>query len=93
MWGGLSPPLLLQGGSGGAETINGAPLGVGLGATPLKLFFFFKCLVKYCNFVVNLDRSLCHIFDSRSYANVGSFAIEGNPLLYMRELYYGCVLL
>ena len=23
---------------------------------------------------------------------LGFFALEGNPLLYMRELYYGCVL-
>jgi hypothetical protein len=58
--------------------------------TPLKRNFVKNCLVKYCNFVVNLDRSLqgCKS-DDRSYFRV--FSLEGNPSL-MRELYYGCVL-
>ena len=37
--------------------------------------------------------SLCHIYDGRSYVNLMFFSPEGNPLLYMRELYYHCVLL
>ena len=54
--------------------------------------FLEKCPIKYCNFVVNLDHSLCHIFDGRSYVNIRVFSLEGKPLLYMRELYYGYVL-
>jgi hypothetical protein len=64
-----------------------APPGEGLGATPMKFFFYEKSLVKYCNFVVNLDCSFCHRSDSRSYVNLRFLSLEGNPLLYMRELY------
>ena len=56
--GGLGPPLQLQGGPGGV-------------AAPPKGIFYKKCLVKYCNFIVNLDCSLCHRSDDRSYINLG----------------------
>ena len=49
-------------------------------------------LVKYCNFIVNLDHSLCHRSDGRSYINIRVFFLEGSPLLCMRELYYDYVL-
>ena len=55
---------------------------------PSKDFFLEKFLVKYCNFIVNLDCSLCHRSDGISYVNLGIFSLEDNPLLYMRELYY-----
>ena len=44
-----------------------------MGEAPSKGIFFEKCLVKYCNFVVNLDRSLCHISDGRIYVNLRVF--------------------
>jgi hypothetical protein len=61
------------------------------GSAPERIFFF-KCHVKYCNFIVNMDHSLCHRYDGRSYVNIRFFSLEGNPLLYMRELYYDCIL-
>ena len=89
---GIAPPLQLQGGPRGVVAIVRAPPGEGSGAAPPKGIFCEKCLVKYCNFVFNLDRSLCHIYEGRSYVNLGFFSLEGNPLLYMRELYYSYVL-
>jgi hypothetical protein len=90
--GGISRLLLSQGGFRGVATIFGDPPGWGLGAAPTKIFLLEKFLVKYCNFVVNMDCSLCHRSDDRSYVNLGSFPLQGNHLLYMRELYYVCVL-
>jgi hypothetical protein len=56
--GGISPPQLSPGGPGGVETIFVAPPEGDSGAVPLKQNFGKICLVKYCNFIVNLDRSL-----------------------------------
>ena len=81
--GGLDPPLQLQGGLGGVTTIVRAPS---------KGNFYEKCLVKYCNFVVNLDHSLCRRSDSRSYVNLRVFCPKMKPFIIMRELYYDCVL-
>ena len=64
---------------------------MGLGEAPPKGFFLENFLLKYYNFVVNLDHSLCHRSDDRSYVNLGFFSVEGNPILYMRGSYYGCV--
>ena len=44
-------------------------------------------LVKYCNFVVNLGRSSGRYLTVEVMFNLGFFALEGKPLLYMRELY------
>ena len=92
VWGGFPPTTAIRG-SEGVTTIVRAPPGGGLGAAPPKGIFYEKCLVKYCNFVVNLDHSLCRRSDSRSHVYLRVFfSLEGNPLLYMRELYYDCVL-
>ena len=94
MWGcgGDSPPTIAARGSKGGGSWLSSPPGGGSGATPPKGFFLEKFLVKYCNFVVNMDHSLCHISEGRSYVNLWFFSLESNPLLYMRELYYDCVL-
>lgn len=42
-------------------------------------FFWENFVVKYCNFVVNLDSSLGRKSNIRIYVNLGSFALEGNP--------------
>ena len=44
-----------------------------------------KFLVKYCNFVVNIDHSSCRRSDGRSFVSLRVFSLEGNPLLYMRD--------
>ena len=79
-----------MGGCGGAYSPTIA-IGGSRGRVPERIFYE-KRLVKYCNFVVNLDHSSCRISDGRSYVNLRVFSLEGNPLLYMRELYYECVL-
>ena len=56
--------------------------------TPQKGFFLEKFLVKYCNFVVNLDRSLCHGSDDRSYVNLRVFFPRRKPSI----IYEGIVL-
>jgi hypothetical protein len=66
------------------------PLGGGSGKAPPKRHFWENCLVKYCNFIVNLNRSsLGCISDSISYVRV--FYLEGNPILCMMDLYCGNV--
>ena len=82
----------MQGGLGRAEVGFQAHPGDNSQATPRKGSFWEKSLVKYCNFIVNIDHSLCHIFDGRSYVNLGFFSLKGNHLLYMREIYYGWLL-
>jgi hypothetical protein len=68
---------------------TGAPLVGVSGEAPPKRNFWENFLVKYCNFVVNLNRSsLGCRYDGRSYVRV-FFSLEGNPLLCMRELYCG----
>ena len=56
---GACPPTIATGGSMGGGSYCPSP--------PSKGNFYEKCLVKYCNFVVNLDHSLCHRSDGRSY--------------------------
>ena len=60
-------PTTTAGGSRGAATIVRAPPGGSLRKAPPKGFFYEKCLAKYCNFIINLDHSLCHRSDGRSY--------------------------
>ena len=55
---------------------------------PPKGFFYEKCLVKYCNFIVNLDHSLCHRFDGRSYVYLRVFFRTRKPSI----IYEGIVL-
>ena len=55
---------------------------------PQKGFFFEKCLAKYCNFIVSMDRSLCHRYDGRSYVNLGFFFPGIQPSI----IYEGIVL-
>ena len=45
----------------------------GIAEVSLTRIYLEKFLVKYFNFVVNLDRSLCHRYDSRSNVNLGFF--------------------
>ena len=59
-----------------------------MGETLLKGIFYEKCLVKYCNFVVNLDHSLCHRSESRSYVNLSIFFPRRKPSI----IYEGIVL-
>ena len=47
--------------------------------------------MKCCNFIVNLGRSLGRDLTVEFMFNLGFFPLEGNPSLYMRELYCGCV--
>ena len=92
LWGGFPPHYSCRGVQGVRSWCSIPPWQGFGGSTPERTFFYKKCLVKYCNFIVNLDRSLCHRYDGRSYVNIRVLALEGNPLLYMRELYYDCVL-
>ena len=80
--GGACPPTTTAGGSRGGGNYYPRPPGGGSGVVPPKGFFYEKCLVKYCNFGFNLDHSLCHRYDGRSYVNLPFFTLEGNPLLY-----------
>ena len=89
--GGLAPYYCCKGAKEDGNKLLRPPT-EGSRATPLKGFFLEKCPIKYCNFVVNLDHSLCHRSDGRSYVNLRFFALKGNPLIYMRELYHDCVL-
>jgi hypothetical protein len=87
--GGAFPPTTA---AGGVTTIVRAPPRGGSGEAPSKGKFYEKCLVKYCNFVVNLDHSLCRKYDDRSYVNLRFFCPRRQPCIIMRELYYDCVL-
>ena len=61
----------------------------GFGGNELKrIFFGKKCLVKYCNFVFNLDHSLCHKYDGRRYVNLRFFYFQRKPFV----IYEGIVL-
>jgi hypothetical protein len=52
-------------------TFIGSPLGGGSGVVPPKRIFWEIFLVKYCNFIVNLNHSsLGCISDGRSYVRV-----------------------
>jgi hypothetical protein len=84
-WGGSPPPHIChQGVQGGDDNILEPPPGGGLGEVPPKRIFWENCLVKYCNFIVNLNRSsLGCRSDGRSYVRVffprrkPSFMYEG----------------
>ena len=58
------------------------------GAAPPKGIFYEKCLVKYCNFIVNLDHSLCCRSDGRSYVYLRVFCLRRQPSI----IYEGIVL-
>jgi hypothetical protein len=58
VWGGGGAPTSLTRGVQGGGEILEPPLAGGSGAAPPKRNFWENCLVKYCNFIVNLDRSL-----------------------------------
>jgi hypothetical protein len=82
--GGDCPPTSI---ARGAMTLYGAPLGGGLGETPSKIIFWENCLVKYCNFVVNLDSSsLGCIYDGRSY--VRAFFPRRKPYFMYDEIVF-----
>ena len=81
-------PTTTAGGSRGAATIVRAPPGGSLRKAPPKGFFYEKCLVKYCNFVVNLDHSLCRRSDGRSYVYIRVFCSRRQPSI----IYEGIVL-
>jgi hypothetical protein len=69
--GGISPPHLSLGGGGGNNNILEPPPGGGSGEAPPKRNFWENCLVKYCNFIVNLNHSsLGCRYDGRSYVRV-----------------------
>jgi hypothetical protein len=57
-------------------------------AAPPKGIFYEKCLVKYCNFIVNLDHSLCHRSNDRSYVYLRFFCPRRQPSI----IYEGIVL-
>ena len=70
------------------------PLGGGSRVSPLKGFFLEKYIVKYCNFIVNIDCSLGHIYDGRSYVNLGFFSPGRNPsIIYERIILWLCIIL
>jgi hypothetical protein len=58
--GGFPPHNCCQGGPGGGKMtiFVASPLAEDSGTAPPKQNIGKNCLVKYCNFVVNLDRSL-----------------------------------
>ena len=61
---------------------------------PPKGIFYEKSLVKYCNFIVNMDHSLCHIFDGRSYVNLrGFFPIRKPSIIYEGIVLRLCIIL
>ena len=75
--GGIPPTTVARGSKGGE--------------TP-KIFFLKKCLVKYCNFIVNLDCLLCHIFDGRSYVNHRVFFPRRKPsIIYEGIVFQLCI--
>jgi hypothetical protein len=89
--GGISPHNFFHGGWGGEIFCSHAPLVGDSWETPLKWNFGKKCIVKYYNFVVNIDRSLQgRGSDDKIHFRV--FFPRRQPSL-MRELYCGCVLL
>ena len=86
--GGVCPPTIVAGGSKGGDSWCPSPPWREFGAVPLKGIFYEKCLVKYCNFVVNLDHSLCRRSDGRSYVNLRVFCPRRQPSI----IYEGIVL-
>ena len=92
--GGLASPLYLQGGPRGLTADVRAPPGGGLGEAPPKGIFYEKCLVKYCNFIVNLDHSLGRRSDGRSYVYLRVFCPRRKPsIIYEGIVLRMCILL
>jgi hypothetical protein len=56
--GDFPPTTVARGVQGGDDNFCSPPLAGDSGAVPPKRNIGKNCLVKYCNFVVNLDRSL-----------------------------------
>ena len=91
--GGLAPTIVVGGSKGGDSWCPSPPDG-GSREVPSKCFFYEKCLVKYCNFVVNLDHSLCRRYDCRSYVNIRVFCPIRHPsIIYERIVLWLCVIL
>ena len=60
------------------------------GATTLPIKYSLQgggCLVKCCNFLVNLGHSLGRDLMVEFMFNLGLFPLEDNPSLYMREFH------
>jgi hypothetical protein len=58
VWGGFPPTTSPRGSRGGDDNFCSPPLAGDSGEAPPKQNFGKNCLVKYCNFIVNLDHSL-----------------------------------
>jgi hypothetical protein len=75
------PHNFRQGGPrGGNDNFCSPPLVGDSGETPPEVKFWENYLVKYCNFVVNLDRSYKVAYMTVEVI-LGFFSLEGNPLL------------
>jgi hypothetical protein len=72
--GGIDAHICFQGGPGGGgvdDNVLECPPSKDLGETPQKRKFWENCLVKYCNFVINMNHSsLGCKYDGRSYVRV-----------------------
>ena len=90
--GGACPPTIAAGASRVVNSWCLSPPWREFGGSALKRIFYEKCLVIYCNFIVNLDHSLCRRSKGRSYVNLSFFCPRRQPSIIMRELYYDCVL-
>ena len=93
--GGSFPPTIVAGESRGGGQVMSTPPLVGVwGQRPRKDFFYEKCLVKYFDFVVNLEHSLCRRFDGRSYVNIRVFFPRRKPsIIYEGIVLWLCVIL
>ena len=89
---GACPPTKAARGSRGGSSYCLSPPGGGSVAVPPKRIFYEKCLVKYCNFVVNLDHSLCHRSDGRSYVNLRVFCPRRQPSIIFGGIVVGTTL-
>ena len=88
VWRDLPPHYSCMGVHGGQQLLSEHPPSGGLGQRPRKGIFYEKCFVKYCNFIVNLDHSLCHRYDGRSYVYLMVFFPRRQPSI----IYEGIVL-
>ena len=62
--------------------------------SPPKGFFYEKCLIKYCNFIVNPDHSLCRRSDGRSCVNLRVFCPRRKPsIIYEGIVLWLCIIL
>jgi hypothetical protein len=58
VWGDFTPGTSVRGSKGAGKNFVAPPLARDSGVVPTKRNFGKNCLVKYCNFIVNLDHSL-----------------------------------